>query len=119
VKLASRLIGIDLGGTKIEAAVLGTDGQVAWRQRVATPQGDYEGTLQAIRGLVEAARGHAPDAPGVGRDVRVVRSGFRVDGATPAPDRPPPVLGADTDAILREAGYDDEAIARLRAEGVA
>ena len=37
MKLASRLIGIDLGGTKIEAAVLGTDGQVAWRQRVATP----------------------------------------------------------------------------------
>ncbi len=66
MKLASRLIGVDLGGTKIEAAVLGTDGAVAWRQRVATPQGDYEGTLQAMRGLVQAARVHAPDAPGVG-----------------------------------------------------
>ena len=37
MKLASRLIGVDLGGTKIEAAVLGTDGAVVWRQRVATP----------------------------------------------------------------------------------
>lgn len=66
MRLASRLIGVDLGGTKIEAAVLGTDGAVVWRQRVATPQGDYEGTLQSIRTLVQAARAHAPDAPGVG-----------------------------------------------------
>jgi len=30
---------------------------------------------------------------------------------------PVPALGEHTDAILRELGYDDEAIARLRADG--
>ncbi len=32
--------------------------------------------------------------------------------------RPPPVLGADTDSVLREIGYDEGAIARMRADGI-
>jgi fructokinase len=44
-------IGIDLGGTKIEIAVLGPDGTEALRHRVPTPQG-YPETLGAITGLV-------------------------------------------------------------------
>ena len=31
-------IGIDLGGTKIEALLLNQAGQACWRKRVATPQ---------------------------------------------------------------------------------
>jgi fructokinase len=45
-------IGIDLGGTKIEAIALGPDGAVLRRRRVATPAGDYDGTLRAILSLV-------------------------------------------------------------------
>src|SRR5205814_1260956 len=45
-------IGIDLGGTKIEAAALGLDGSLRYRRRVATPAGDYPGTIEAIRDLV-------------------------------------------------------------------
>ena len=45
-------IGIDLGGTKIEAVALDEAGTVLFRKRVATPAGDYEGTLAAIAGLV-------------------------------------------------------------------
>ncbi|MFD2184115.1 ROK family protein [Rhodoplanes azumiensis] len=48
-------IGIDLGGTKIEGLALGDDGTALWRRRVATPAGDYAGTLAAIAGLVAAA----------------------------------------------------------------
>lgn len=48
-------IGIDLGGTKMELVALADDGQQRWRQRVPTPQGDYDGTLRAIAALVEAA----------------------------------------------------------------
>ncbi|MBA3555071.1 MAG: ROK family protein, partial [Gemmatimonadales bacterium] len=44
-------IGIDLGGTKIEAIGLDGDGRVAIRRRVATPR-DYGGTLDAIARLV-------------------------------------------------------------------
>lgn len=47
-------IGIDLGGTKIEAIALGRDGRVMARERVPTPRGDYEATLHAIVELVRA-----------------------------------------------------------------
>jgi fructokinase len=45
-------IGIDLGGTKIEALALGGDGAALARERVPTPRA-YEATLDAIAGLVE------------------------------------------------------------------
>jgi len=47
-------IGVDLGGTKIEAIALDTDGRELLRRRVATPQGDYPGTLRAVAALVAA-----------------------------------------------------------------
>jgi len=52
-------IGIDLGGTKIEAIALGDDGATLLRRRVPTPAGDYSGTLEAIAGLVGSAEQHA------------------------------------------------------------
>lgn len=41
-------IGVDLGGTKIEAVALGQRGDILARQRVATPAGDYTATLRTI-----------------------------------------------------------------------
>ena len=41
-------IGIDLGGTKIEALALDDAGVELGRRRSATPQGDYDGTIRAI-----------------------------------------------------------------------
>ena len=46
-------IGVDLGGTKIEAIALGPDGGVRLRRRVPTPRDDYAGTVAAIADLVE------------------------------------------------------------------
>jgi len=45
-------IGIDLGGTKIEGIALSNTGEELFRHRIATPQGDYMATLQAINNLV-------------------------------------------------------------------
>lgn len=45
-------LGIDLGGTKIEIIALGNDGQVLLRQRIATPQGNYHGTLCTVVDLI-------------------------------------------------------------------
>ena len=45
-------IGIDLGGSKIEAAALDEAGRVRARRRMPTPAGSYEGTLAAVRELV-------------------------------------------------------------------
>lgn len=49
-------LGVDLGGTKIEAIVLDEQGLAVWRKRIATPQGDYEGTLTAIKNVIDQAR---------------------------------------------------------------
>ena len=46
-------IGIDLGGTKIEGIALSEAGEELFRQRIATPQGDYQGTLQSIVDLIK------------------------------------------------------------------
>ena len=46
-------IGVDLGGTKIEAIALADDGSIPVRLRVATPRHDYPGTLTAITDLVK------------------------------------------------------------------
>ncbi|MBF0588962.1 MAG: ROK family protein [Magnetococcales bacterium] len=57
-------IGIDLGGTKIEAAALNPSGALIHRQRVATPQGDYRATVQAISTLIETLE-RINDTPGL------------------------------------------------------
>ncbi len=56
-------IGVDLGGTKIEALALARDGSEIFRKRVLTPRGDYEATLAAVAGLVRDA---GPGTVGVG-----------------------------------------------------
>lgn len=61
-------IGIDLGGTKIDGVALDRSGDIAARKRVATPQGDYDGTIRAITELVaylDQETG-APGSVGVG-----------------------------------------------------
>jgi fructokinase len=45
-------IGVDVGGTKIEALALDAAGHELERIRVPTPKGDYRGTIAAIHGLV-------------------------------------------------------------------
>lgn len=60
-------IGIDLGGTKIEVIALGEGGGERFRKRVASPRGDYEGTIDAIAALVvEAEQATGPATVGIG-----------------------------------------------------
>lgn len=48
-------LGIDLGGTKTEAAVIDDDGVIIWRERLATVQGDYAKIISNIAELTAAA----------------------------------------------------------------
>src|SRR5262249_19042304 len=50
-------IGIDLGGTKIEAIALADDGSTLRRQRIPAPRDDYGATLDAIGDLVQSIEG--------------------------------------------------------------
>ena len=46
-------IGIDLGGTKIEALALDEAGREVFRKRTLTPRGDYAATLATVAALVK------------------------------------------------------------------
>jgi fructokinase len=59
-------IGVDLGGTKIEAIALGDDGHELARRRIATPRHDYAATLDAIRELVAALERETAERGSVG-----------------------------------------------------
>ncbi|TAL02952.1 MAG: ROK family protein [Rhodospirillaceae bacterium] len=59
-------IGIDLGGTKIEAVGLDRDGKERFRKRVATPHGSYDGTVKAVADLVAATAAATATSPAAG-----------------------------------------------------
>ena len=56
-------IGVDLGGTKIEAVALGARGEIVARRRAPTPAQDYDAILQAV---CEIVRGIESDVGGQG-----------------------------------------------------
>jgi fructokinase len=59
-------IGVDLGGTKIEAVALDPNGVVRARRRIATPAGDYAATVAAIAELVLALESKIGERASVG-----------------------------------------------------
>jgi hypothetical protein len=59
-------IGIDLGGTKIEAAAVDPLGAVRIRRRIATPTGNYRATIEAIAALVAAIEQQIGETASVG-----------------------------------------------------
>src|SRR5436190_1955304 len=66
-------IGVDLGGTKIEAVALADHGAAVARRRVATPRDDYDATLEAISRLVQGVEREAGERGTVGVGPRVAR----------------------------------------------
>jgi fructokinase len=59
-------IGVDLGGTKIEAIALGDRGDTLVRRRISTPRGDYDGTVRAIAELVASVEAETGQRGSVG-----------------------------------------------------
>ena len=63
--MSQHRIGIDLGGTKIEIAVLASDGSEAHRHRIDTPHG-YQASLEGIAKLVRDAEAQLGVSASVG-----------------------------------------------------
>jgi fructokinase len=59
-------IGVDLGGTKIEIVALSVDGSEIVRRRIATPAGDYDGTVGAVASLVASVEAETGQRATVG-----------------------------------------------------
>ena len=74
-------------------------------QALSHPQIESRGMLATFK-----------NAPGVGRDIRLVRTGFKLNGEAPAVDTPPPLLGQHSEQILAELDYSTEEIEALKAE---
>lgn len=60
------LIGIDWGGTKIEIIALADDGSVLLRERIGTPQNDYEACVDTAVGLVQMCEAQLGQSGSVG-----------------------------------------------------
>ena len=94
-------IGVDLGGTKIEAAAIDAAGKLVLRRRMATPAGDYRGTIGAVAAMIgdiEAALGRRATV-GIGMPGAISAASGLVKNAnsTWLNGRP---LGADLEAAL-------------------
>ena len=76
-------------------------------QALASPQLTRRGLLQTFG-----------NPPGVGRDVTVLRTGFKLTDGDPHAALPPPGLGEHTRAILCELGYSDAEIQAMQRAGV-
>lgn len=74
------------------------------RQVFESPQARHMGLAQEMQHPAAGA-------------IRVVDTPLKLSETPAMLRRHPPSLGEHTDEVLRELGYDDEAIARLRAEG--
>ena len=60
------LVGVDWGGTKIEAIAIADDGRPIARLREETPRSDYEGCLATVASLVSRVEAEAGTTGSVG-----------------------------------------------------
>lgn len=106
---------------QLEGALLTRSADEWWALLVkaGVPSGPVYKVPQALdhpqirdRGMVA----HFDQVPGVGRPLKLLRTGIKIDHQAPSVATPPPMLGEHTDSILGELGYSPEQIETLRKE---
>jgi len=106
---------------QLEAALAARTTEAWWPllNQAGVPAGPVYTVGEALAHPQVAGRGmigRFDDVPGVGRDIRVVRTGFKIDGQAPRVDTPPPTLGQHSTEILASLGYSAGEIAQLQDE---
>lgn len=103
-------VGIDIGGTKIAAGVVDTEGQVVDRRHVATPVSDRQALVDAIVDIArELAAAHPVEAVGIGVAGLVDRDGETVRFAAHLPFRDEPLRSEITSAVGLPVLVDNDA----------
>jgi crotonobetainyl-CoA:carnitine CoA-transferase CaiB-like acyl-CoA transferase len=74
------------------------------QEALASPQLEHRGTLETI------------NTPGIG-DLKLFTITAKFDKTPGHVETPPPRLGQDTEAVLREAGYSEQEVAAFRKSG--
>ena len=89
--------------------------------QAGVPAGEVLSVPQALelqqireRGFLEKFE----EVPGLEKPVQLVRTGIQLNGKPLSVQRPPPQLGEDTHAILKDCGYNDGEIANFHQEKV-
>jgi len=107
---------------EIESALAARSAEAWWPllTDAGVPAGPVYSVRQALAHPQVAQRGMVATfeaVPGVGRDIRVLRTGVKLDGQAPAVTSPPPRLGEHTRQILAEAGFDAAQVDAFEREG--
>ena len=105
----------------LEEAMVSRSTDEWWKlfNQAGVPAGPVYSVPQALEHPQVADRGMVgtfADAPGVGRDIRLLRTGFKVNGQAPRVDLPPPTLGQHSEEILEGLGYSASEIEALKTE---
>lgn len=108
---------------KIIAACLAERSAIEWEDALSA-EGVPAGAVRSVSELLAEAHISARDLlrrvalPGQGRDACLPAAGFKLNGSRVGPERGPPMLAADNDAVLAELGYDLSERRALRQDGV-
>jgi len=98
--------------------MLDADDALARLRAAGVPSGRVRTVPEALADPQVATRGMVVPLPHPSiPDFRVTGLPIRLSATPGAPRTAPPALGADTDTVLAELGYDAAGIARLRAAG--
>lgn len=112
------------GLTELLEEVLVTQATDYWVDKlnaVGVPAGAVLSVPQALALPQIADRGMMAsfeNVPGADRDIRILRTGIKMDGDAPSVNTPPPELGQDNEDILSSLGFSNVEIDNLAKEGV-